>query len=185
MEMDANAKLGPNIVKGDPKEQTNNGKLLLDVVKENDLTIVNGTNLCEDVITRSRKTVNNTEESVLDYFIVCSNFLKLIKKMKVDEEQIYSLSSYSKRNGDLKVKKSDHNILYLEIDRKWKTFLKNTREEIFNYNDDEGFKKFISLTNQNQDLLNCFNDENEDIDISAKKWLKTVNHLIRQSFRKK
>ena len=92
MEMDANAKLGPNIVKGDPKEQTNNGKLLLDVVKENDLTIVNGTNLCEDVITRSRKTVNNTEESVLDYFIVCSNFLKLIKKMKVDEEQIYSLS---------------------------------------------------------------------------------------------
>ena len=104
IEMDANSKLGPNIVKGDPHVQSKNGKLLEDVVNENCLTVVNGTELCEGVVTRHRKTVHSTEESVIDYFIVCSNFLKLIKKMKIDEEKKFCLSSYSKRNGTLNVK---------------------------------------------------------------------------------
>jgi hypothetical protein len=60
IEMDANSKLGMNIIKGDPNKQSRNGKLLEDVIENNDLIVVNGSTLCEGVITRHRKTVNTT-----------------------------------------------------------------------------------------------------------------------------
>ena len=47
IEMDANAKLGPRIINGDPKEQSKNGKLLENVVTENDLIIVNIEKVCK------------------------------------------------------------------------------------------------------------------------------------------
>ena len=80
MELDANSKLGAELIPGDPKPQSRNGKYLQRFIEENDLVCVNGTDLCEGVITRMRKTVNSTERSVLDYFIVCRQFLKLISQ---------------------------------------------------------------------------------------------------------
>ena len=141
VEMDANTKLGNKIIKGDPNEQSKNGKLLERVVEDNSLIVVNGTNLCDGVITRQRTTTDRTERSVLDFFIVCGNFFTMIKKMKVDQERKFSLSSYSTRRGVTNVKKSDHNLIFLEIDRRWRTFLKRKREEIFNFNDSEGFNE--------------------------------------------
>ena len=64
IEMDANAKLGSEIIKGDPKEQSKNGKLLEKMICENDLVIVNAEEPCKGVITRFRKTVNGDEKSV-------------------------------------------------------------------------------------------------------------------------
>ena len=69
IELDANSKLGKDIIKGDPKEQSRNGKLLEEVINNNDLVVVNASNICEGVITRHRQTVNGTEDSVLDYFM--------------------------------------------------------------------------------------------------------------------
>ena len=62
-EIDADSKLGPGIIKGDPKEQSKNGKLLEQVVTDNNLVIVNGTELCDGVVTRQRTTVERNEES--------------------------------------------------------------------------------------------------------------------------
>ena len=132
IEMDANSKLGPDIIKDDPKQQSKNGKLLEQVVIDNNLVVVNGTELCDGVVTRQRITVERKEESVLDFFIVCKNFFKLVKKMKVDEENQYSLCSFSTRGGIINIKNSDHNIIYLELDEKWKPFAKKPRIEIFN-----------------------------------------------------
>ena len=184
IELDANSKLGKDIIKGDPKEQSRNGKLLEEVINNNDLVVVNASNICEGVITRHRQTVNGTEESVLDYFIVCQNFFNLIIKMTIDQERKFSLCSYSKRNGNLNIKKSDHNLLYLEVRKSWKSVVKNKREEIYNYNDEEGFQRFVKETSTNAALKHCFDDENEDIDESSKRWLKVVNDIIRKSFKK-
>ena len=184
IEMDANSKLGPGIIKGDPKEQSKNGKLLEKVVNDNNLVVVNGTELCDGVITRQRKTVDRNEESVIDFFIVCKNFFKLVKKMKVDEEKSYSLCSFSTRRGVTNVKNSDHNIIYLEVDRKWTSLVKNIRLEIFNYNDEEGFTKFQKETENNTALRDAFKYENEDLEIASKRWLKAVNECIRKSFKK-
>ena len=67
--MDANSKLGSTIIPGDPCEQSKNGKLLLKVIEDNDLIVVNGTDLCKGIVTRYRQTKNSTEKSVLDYFL--------------------------------------------------------------------------------------------------------------------
>ena len=73
--MDANSKLGAAFIPGDPCEQSKNGKLLQKVIEENDLIVVNGTDVCKGLITRFRKTKNSIEKSVLDYFLVCRQFL--------------------------------------------------------------------------------------------------------------
>ena len=41
IEMDANAKVGKKVVKGDPNEMTNNGKLMLDLTERQNLVITN------------------------------------------------------------------------------------------------------------------------------------------------
>ena len=54
IEMDCNAKLGKEIIKGDPHEMSNNGKILWDIMKRRNCTVINATKMCEGVITRSR-----------------------------------------------------------------------------------------------------------------------------------
>ena len=75
IEMDANGKLGPDFISRDPHSQSKNGKFLEKFITDNNLIVVNGSNLCEGLITRKRVTVVKTEECILDYFIVkkCSN----------------------------------------------------------------------------------------------------------------
>ena len=186
LEMDANAKLGSGIILGDPKDQSKNGKLLENVIVENDLVVVNAQDICKGVITRYRKTVSCEERSVLDYFIVCKRFYAMVKNMIIDEERAYSLTKYSGRTGNKNVKESDHNTLILELNINWKTMVDDPVEriEIFNYNQEEDFKKYIILSNENEDLKSLFLDENEDLDHSSQKWLRTVNKIISCSFSK-
>ena len=64
IEMDANAKVGKEIIKEDPHHQTNNGKLL---VERQNLIILNALDLSEGVITRKRVFENKVENSIIDY----------------------------------------------------------------------------------------------------------------------
>ena len=187
MEMDANSKLGSQVIAGDPEnEQSKNGKLLMKVVEENDLVVVNGTDLCEGTITRYRKTINGEEKAVIDFFIVCRNFLKLIIKMEVDDKRVHTLTKFSNKRGDKNIKKSDHNILSLLINSNWTTLLKDgaDRIEIYNYKNKEDFERFKEETEHNLDLKNCFEETNEDLNVSADRWLSIVNRLIQKSFKK-
>ena len=113
VQMDANSKLGPNIIPGDPDEQSRNGKALEKVIKDNDLIVVNGSDLCKGSITRYRKTVNKEEKSIIDFFLVCRNFYKLIKSLLIDEERIHTLTKYCRKNGTKNVKESDHNVMIM------------------------------------------------------------------------
>ena len=110
LELDANSKLGPVIVPGDPHPQSRNGKFLENLLYENDLIVVNSLDLCDGKITRYRKTTKRTEKSILDFFIVCKSFLSLITNMIVDEARKYSLTKFSTKNGQKSVKESDHNV---------------------------------------------------------------------------
>ena len=186
LEMDANAKLGKEIITDDPNDQSKNGKLLEEVLIENDLVVVNAQNICHGVITRHRQTVNSTEKSVLDYFIVCRGFYVFIKSMIIDEERAYSLTKYSGKTGNKKSKESDHNTLILEVDINWNTSTIESEEriEIFNLNDTKNFENFVASSSKNNTLKDAFMDETEDLEDSTQKWLKTVNKLISSSFSK-
>ena len=186
IEMDSNSKLGPKIIPGDPKPKSENGKLLENVINENDLIIVNASNKCEGLITRYRKTINNIEEAVLDHYIVCKEMYKYVSRMVVDENEAFALTKYTNKKGDkTAVKQSDHRTMILELNFEWKTETKKTnRIELFNYKNTSDFETFQELTETNHELLNCFDDEDEDLEISAKRWLQTLNRIIKRSFRK-
>ena len=164
IEMDANSKMGSEIIPGDPNHQSRNGKYLQKMIEENNLICVNGTDLCERIITRFRKTINTTERSVIDYFIVCKQFFNLNLKMIVDEDRKYSLTKYSTRGGQKEVKESDHNPLFLKLHLKWRGLNKKTEnwKEIFNFRHSDHFKIFQTETENNEELLKCFEDETKD-----------------------
>ena len=187
IEMDSNAKLGPKIIPGDPKEQSENGKLLEQIVIENDLKVVNGSELCNGTITRFRETINNTEQSVIDHFIVCKRFFELVINLTIDEAGKYSLTKYTNKTGSTKCnKESDHRTLILEIDYRWdiKKDKINDRIEVFNYKNNEDFIKFKALTSENIELEQCLDDTNLDIEVLSLRWLKMIKNLIKASFRK-
>ena len=187
IEMDANSKLGSHIIGGDPEvEQSKNGELLEKVLEDNELIVVNSTELCEGIITRYRKTIHREEKSVLDFFIVCRIFFQLIIKMEIDEKRIYSLTKFSNRRGDKMMKESDHNMMFLKININWNTSIeeKGERIEIYNYKNKENFEQFQNETENNEELKNCFEDENEDIEASSQRWLSILNGIIKKCFKK-
>ena len=57
VQLDANAKVGKNIIEGDPHEMSSNGPSLLDLTQRHNLTIANALDVCKGTITRERKTI--------------------------------------------------------------------------------------------------------------------------------
>ena len=55
IELDANAKLGKEHIKDDPNDITENGKLLLDIVARNNLTIVNTMDIVQELLPEKEK----------------------------------------------------------------------------------------------------------------------------------
>ena len=187
IEMDSNAKLGCEIVPGDPHLQSGNGKLLETVIKENCLIVVNGSNLCTGNITRRRETVHGTEESVIDHFIVCPAMHKMIVGLHIDEERKYSLTKYTSKSGSKTCsKESDHNTLYLEVNQAWNTDTsqKDARKEILNYKNEENFHKFVESTNNCEDLKRFFENPDDDLETASKKWLRCLKQILKSCFTK-
>ena len=87
IECDANSKLGKGLIRGDPNEMSQNGKLMSNLVTRQNLIVVNSTDKCFGIITRFKKTKRGTEESVIDYFVVCQELFQNIVKMLVDEQR--------------------------------------------------------------------------------------------------
>ena len=56
IQLDANSKLGPNIIQGDPHKQSDNGKILAGIIQRNALFVINGS------IEKIHKTENHKEE---------------------------------------------------------------------------------------------------------------------------
>ena len=181
IELDVNAKLGPNVIKEDPHQKSMNGELLLGVIKRNNLIVCNGTELCNGLLTRTRATVNGEEKSVIDFMIVSEELFAYMIEMKIDEEKMYSVESYTKKGGKTIVTPSDHNMIIGKFNIKIYKKENEARREIFNYKDEEGIKNFKELTSKNT-LVKCF--EEKDILKSSKKWLKELKNIIHRSFKK-
>ena len=186
IQMDANSKLGEEYIPGDPKAQSKNGKLLANVIDENDPVVVNGTDKFSGLITRHRKTINGVEESVIDFFIVCRRFFNLVNNLIIDEQRIYCLTKFSGKTGTKNIKETDHNMFILNMNVSWDTALDDTEErvEVYNFKNEEDFENFVKETNNNQALRTCFDNDEEDFDKSCNRWLSILNTIIKKCFRK-
>ena len=84
IELDANAKLGRVIIKGDPHKRSPNGELLFGILERNNLIVCNGTNLCKGLLSRTRTTVvGGVEISIIDF----------LTEIMVDENKKYPVES--------------------------------------------------------------------------------------------
>ena len=181
IELDANAKLGFDIIENDPHEVSANGELFLGVIERNNLIVGNATQLCNGVITRKRTTVNGVEKSVIDFLVVCEELFAHMTKMIIDEDNKYPIESHRKVGNKTKVTKTDHNLITGVFNLKTLKEEKVTRREIFKYNDVEGLNKFREMTS-NDVLSKCF--EEKDFKKAADKWLKVLKNILQRSFKK-
>ena len=65
-----------------------------------------------------------------------------MEEMKIDDEKMYSIESYTKKGGKVIVTPTDHNMIIGKFDIKINKKETEVRKEIFNYKDKEGQKKF-------------------------------------------
>ena len=95
LQFDGNLWAGSDIIPGDPKTQNRNGKMFENFLNRHPhLTVVNSLSICEGLVTRSRLRDGKLEESVLDFFVVCSKILPFVSKMVIDERKEHVLTNY-------------------------------------------------------------------------------------------
>ena len=183
IEMDANAKVGKDVIKDDPNKMTGNGKLLMDMLKRQNLTILNSLDICSGTITRERKVENKIEKSVIDYIVVCENMLNYILEVSVDDARTDVLARYIKTKDSIKVVQSDHNVLFSKFKIAFRRKLSKIRKEIFKFKCPESKKKFKEETSTNKDLSSCFNNK-EDFNSCSNLFFRTLNKKLRKCFNK-
>ena len=120
IQMDANSKLGPDMIKGDPHAQSDNGKILSAIIKRNALSVINNSeDKCRGKITRKRNTKTRKEESIIDFVITCDEMGDMIEELVIDESKQYALSKYKKTKKGVKVVEADHNSLITKVKAVW------------------------------------------------------------------
>ena len=178
IEMDANAKLGREILSGDPHEMSDNGKLLWDICSRRGCFIVNTSSKCSGSITRHRIKKDKIEKSILDFVIVNSKVEPYIQEMIIDESKSTALSHHGKKGTVV----SDHNVITctfnVPIERKMKV-----RREIFALRDEDSLRKFKDVTTNTEKFTQCFKN-GDNIRKQGKKWMKTLINTIHQIFQK-
>ena len=182
IQFDANSKLGNDIIKNDPHVMSANGKIMSDLLSRQKLIVVNATNKCFGIITRFKKTARRTEESVLDYFVVCEELFQKITKMVIDEERQYVLSRFYKYKHKTSTVESDHNLMVLYLSFKWNQKQIVQRKEIYNLRNYQCQEVFQENTSNNPKLLEVL--KNQDISRGGAKWIKEIKHEIAKSFKK-
>ena len=184
IQMDANSKLGPDIIKNDPHDQTPNGKLLNDIMIRHGLLVVNGIDSkCEGAITRKRVTKNRTEESIIDFVIISDDLEKDFESLLIDEARKHVLTKITRTKRGIKQVKSDHNVLLSKLKIKFNKHIKKDRIEIFNLKNKECQEAFKEVTS-NTDILSSIFDNDKDLNVCTKKFLKRLNGCIMECFKK-
>ena len=182
IEIDANAKLGPSIIKNDMHSITENGSLLRDILRRQNLTCLNGETRCEGLVTRHRRTVHGDEKSVIDFIIVCDQLLPFFNRMVVDEKRENVLTKYATITGGRIKSESDHNPLFAEFNIKFCGRMNTVRREMFNFKNIENMKKFKKITEDNFELLNWRRSESPQK--SFKRFFDTLNNTFHRCFGK-
>ena len=185
IQMDANSKLGPEMIKGDPHCQSENGKLLAAIIKRHALVVMNNSKKkCSGIITRRRITSKTKEESIIDFVLVCDEMEEIVSSVRIDEERKYVLTKYTKTKKGTKVKESDHHTIITNIKSTWNKNINEKIIEIYNFKDKDGLKKFREMTSKENFLSEVFNNDSQTVTVKTKKFIKRLNFCLSQCFKK-
>ena len=180
IQMDGNLWAGEQIIKGDPKTQNRNGKLFQEFLHKNsNLNVTNALPSCQGKVTRVRHVQNKTQESILDFFLVCDELLPLVTKTKIYENDELCITRYKG-----KVVKTDHKILSLELNMKVHIKTNHNKINVFNVRNKNCQKDFFKLTSEEGRFSKCFKSNEESIDVQFNRWKRMLDKSINACFRK-
>ncbi len=109
---DFNCKVG-GVIPGNKTEKTSGGKQLLQLRKEQKMELMNATDKCKGLWTRSE----NGSKSVLDYVLISKENCDRVIQMQIDEEKDLAPLRVKKDKGSItKTVYSDHNVILLRLD---------------------------------------------------------------------
>ena len=183
IQMDGNLHAGKDLIKGDPNKQNKNGKLFAEFLDRNkNLIVVNNLDTCEGLITRKREFKDKTEEAILDFMIINDKLRPFVKEMKIDEKKQFKLINLAQLKRNNKFIETDHNSLVLDLKINGQHF-KMKREEMFNLRNKASQEAFFKETQQNQELLKCF-DGKSSFENKSKKWKRNVDRILQKCFRR-
>lgn len=173
---DANVHVGCEGVSRCEDVQDDGGKLLLNLVREEGLTIVNNLDLCDGCITRVDPR-NGTSSSI--DLVICNTFmLGKVEKMVIDEDEQWKLKKYAK-----KVTKTDHHTIIVKL-RVHKSIggIKKPGLIRYNLNNDEARCKMKQNIESDLSLDKIFVDVGCDLDKEIDFFMMRWNENIAKSF---
>ena len=124
----------------------------------------------------------NLEESILDFFIVCSSVLPFVTQMVIDESKKHILTNYKQVRNNGKATDSDHFTQYMDVNLEFKNE-KPVRQEIFNFKDTKSQEIFKNLTSETTAFTECFEGEVPLLQ-KVEKWRKVLQSYCKKSFSK-
>ena len=140
---DINAHIGNDEsgIEGNHSNVSNGGRILRNLAERRNLTVMNNSDVCEGLWTREDA---NGSKSVLDLIIANQPMVNRIKKIKIDEDHIYKLSSLRKVNEKYQENKSDHNTILIEIEdeKKKDESTRATKSKQWNIKSEEAWEKY-------------------------------------------
>ena len=107
IELDANAKVGKEVLSDDPNSMTGNGKIMIDMIERHNLKIANAEEMCKGLITRERVVEKKTEKSIIDYILMCEKMQKYLKEILIDDD-IINVLHWQLAYQDTIMNKDDH-----------------------------------------------------------------------------
>ena len=172
--MDANSKLGPNHILGDPHGQSGNGKLLADILDRHALIVLNGVQeKCTGLYTREKRTVSGVEQSVINFVIVSSNLINHVQSIHIDDKRLNVLTRLTKRGNHKNIVKSDHNMIETKLNISWQSYTDKPLE-VFNFSNKESQNKFFKATHDTKAFTDIF-EKNISLAVQTKKFIKRLN----------
>ena len=183
IQMDANAKVGKNIIKEDQHSISSNGRIMLDFIERQCLIISNSMDICKGVVTREREFENRVEKSTIDYIITCEELSEFITEMMIDEDRIHTLSRFIKKKTGNRIIKSDHNILLANFSVTFNRMPRQIRKEHFMFKCVESKKLFLEETNTTKLLSSSFKQA-DDFPQCTHKFFKNLDSIFHKCFKK-
>ena len=146
IELDANSKLGPELIPGDMHLQSMNCKILAGIIARHNLIIGNSMKQCSGLVTRKRITKTSVKESIIDFVIMSEDISDDLESIVIDDQRQHVLTKITKTRKGITKTESDHNVIFSNFKLLWNKKDKKQRQELFNLKNEECQKAFRDAT---------------------------------------
>ena len=156
----------------------------MEMIKRQNLFLLNSSDLCQGKITRHRVTKSGVEQSIIDFVVVCEFMYKKLVKMVIDEERNHTLTKYASTRGVISKSESDHNPLFCQFDIPHRSRANaEERRTIYNFKNAECQELFHDVS-AGTDIFYMLDDENIPVEKRAQMFLHGLNDIFSKTFRK-